>query len=115
MGRLSHFCALLAAMILAVTGGTMTLDLSGEGPTITVCSHEGSYEIPLDMGGTSDTATELCCGSCVPLDHTGSLGSHPWRPLLDAKAREIGVALASALANEPHWTHPPSRGPPSFV
>ena len=106
---------LLAALILSVTGGTLTVDLSGQVPTITVCSHEGSYEVPLDMGDADQSAIEHCCGSCMPMESASTQDMRSWQPLLQAKAQAIRIAIAAALAATPSWQSPPPRAPPFAV
>ncbi|GGY45870.1 DUF2946 family protein [Parvularcula lutaonensis] len=110
-----RFLALFAALILALTGGTVDLEHGSSGPVIVVCSEHGTYEMPLDLGDPQDSAVELCCGDCavaeaVLVSVAGALASPPRmvRERFERPADRAGFVRWA-------WHAPPMRGPPSFA
>ncbi|MEM6912550.1 MAG: hypothetical protein AAF511_01090, partial [Pseudomonadota bacterium] len=99
--------ALIAVLVLALTGGTMHVDLSTEVPTVTICSAHGSYEVPLDIGyGPDEAVFDLCCGACVAVDAPDPIGGRPWTPFLHASSRDVLIAIAAQEIAGPLWRQP---------
>lgn len=110
-----HLLGLLGALILAVTGGTLKVDLSAGGPVVKVCSQSGTYEMPLDFGDSHDASVELCCGSCIAVDAqaVAVAGSLPEAPSLTRLRQPLPEGVDGFVRWA--WDAPPLRGPPSFV
>ena len=70
----AHLATFFAALLMGLTGGSISVDLSAEVPTVTVCSQAGSYEIALDLGHDPEASIELCCGDGFVTDTDDVLG-----------------------------------------
>ena len=110
--QMARLLALLAALLMGLTGGTVKVDLAGDVPTVTVCSHGGSYEIPLSGAIQPSSSFELCCGDGQGTDQQLLTAPDIHFSIPAGQPRSPRLVLSTTPRSDPSWRTPPGRAPP---
>ncbi|NNU15646.1 hypothetical protein HK107_04860 [Parvularcula sp. ZS-1/3] len=108
--------ALLAAVLVGLTGGELRLSFTPETPMVTLCSGGHVTEVPFDLGEEpEEEILELCCGDCVPAVTEALLRSAVSLPKRVFRSETRLPPSARRAFIDWSWRAPPSRAPPAIV
>jgi hypothetical protein len=115
MNRLRPLAALLLALLLALTSGTMAV-ARGQATavgTLVLCTGQGVVAVPVDAEGKPTGAAHICPDCALSL--FAALSAPPPGPVRPAAAvMPVSVASGVSLLPRRPGAAPRARGPPSL-
>ncbi|NRA30332.1 MAG: hypothetical protein HRU11_08720 [Parvularculaceae bacterium] len=115
MVKASRLLALAAALIFALSGGTLRVESDAGELRVKVCTEQGDYWTTIDLDDVDKDHDEHHCGSCTAAsDDVSPIGPSGSDEPSGSHNKRHGAPRDRAGFSQFAWRAPPSRGPPSI-